>query len=261
MRYVLQGACLDGTHSRCEITQGNHFQLYQHTSDLGTVALEVSTDTIRVKNHLVAIQSNGANLDVVEHLFSALYGMDAFGVRVVVSGLAMPIFDGSSSNYAEVLDHDRIKSFDRARVTHPVVVHEQGSFIQFEPSMDDMLVITMRLEHAYIGSQQITITLDPETYRREIAPARTFVYTDETDPRLKNLPPYGIGITEKRIYAAEPLRFSDEPVRHKVLDLCGDLFVLQKRLCGTLRAFNTFHQLNHKFVARLMEETDNEEQP
>jgi len=116
----------------------------------------------------------------------------------------------------------------------------------------------MGLEHAYIGSQQITINLDPSTYRQEIAPARTFVYTDETDPRLQNLPPYGIGITENRIFAAEPLRFLDEPVRHKILDLCGDLFILQQRLCGTLRAYNTFHRLNHRFVSRVLEEMGNE---
>jgi UDP-3-O-acyl-N-acetylglucosamine deacetylase len=222
------------------------------------MALDVNIETITVRDHLVSVENNRTTLNAVEHLFSALYGMDTFGVRIVVNGNAMPIFDGASSNYAEVLEHSNVRAFDRIQITRPIMVNERESFIQFEPSPDDVLEISMGLEHAYIGSQQITIKLDPGTYRREIAPARTFVYTDETDPRLQNLPPYGIGITENKIYAAEPLRFLDEPVRHKVLDLCGDLFILQKRLCGTLRAFNTFHRLNHCFVSKVLEEMGNE---
>jgi len=108
------------------------------------------------------------------------------------------------------------------------------------------------LSHPYIGTQQYTVNLNRDTYRQEIAPARTFVYTDESDHRLQNLPPYGIGITEARIYSAEPLRFVDEPVRHKILDLLGDMFVLQRRLCGSIQAYNTYHILNARFVAEIL---------
>jgi UDP-3-O-acyl-N-acetylglucosamine deacetylase len=110
----------------------------------------------------------------------------------------------------------------------------------------------MVLSHAYIGSQRIVCTLSPQFYTKEIAPARTFVFTNEDDPRLKNLPPYGIGITKNGIRAVTPLRFPDEPVRHKLLDLLGDLYVLKRNLYGRITGRNTSHRINLEFVRRLI---------
>jgi len=253
MRHILQGPCLHGEYARCEITDSDHFELYWQSKKPARISIKVIPENISVQDHLVSIRGNGAYLHVVEHLFSALYGMDIFGIRVEVWGPALPIFDGSSGAYAEVLEHCTCVPFERVKLDRPVMVSERESFIQYEPSIDDALLISMGLTHEYIGSQHYSLSLDHTAYRQEIAPARTFVYTDETDPRLRKLPPYGIGITEKRLYSAEPLRYLDEPVRHKILDLLGDMFILQKRLCGTIRAFNTFHELNHRFITRVME--------
>lgn len=253
MKHVFQGPCLHGGYSRCEITDSDRFELYWQSRKDGKVRMEIRPENVTVQDHLVSISCNNATLGVVEHLFSALYGMDVSGVCVIVAGPELPIFDGSSQPYAEILQHCECVPFERVSVDKGVIVNEQESFIQYEPSSDDSLVISMGLTHPFIGSQQYSIVLDRPTYRQEIAPARTFVYTEESDPRLQNLPPYGIGITECRIYSAEPLRFMEEPVRHKILDLLGDMFVLQKRLCGTIRACNTFHELNHRFIARIME--------
>lgn len=251
--HVLQGPCLNRGYARCEITEHDKFDLYLAAGKNGIIRMEVNPAAVTVEDHLVSVRSNGTSLGVVEHLFSALFGMDAFGACVVVHGSALPIFDGSAAPYAAVLQRTTCRPFERVKLDTSVLIHEKESFIQYEPADDDTLIINMGLKHPYIGEQHFSITLDRAAYRREIAPARTFVYTDDSDPRLQDLPAYGIGITETRIYSSEPLRYLDEPVRHKILDLCGDMFVLKKRLCGRIRAFNTFHALNHRFIARVAE--------
>ncbi len=187
-------------------------------------------------------------IKVVEHLFSALYGLDLFKVKIEASGGECPIFDGSSIEYARKLwdfacDHTPILTVDC-----PVNVVSGDSFLNFTPDRDRLLTIEVEFFHPYIGTQQLRIRLDRETYLREIAPARTFVFTTEDDERLKNLPPYGIGVTSNKVYSREPLRFADELIRHKTLDLLGDLFLAGGKLCGRIKARNTFHQLNHEFV-------------
>ncbi|UCD05315.1 MAG: UDP-3-O-acyl-N-acetylglucosamine deacetylase, partial [candidate division WOR-3 bacterium] len=98
----------------------------------------------------------------------------------------------------------------------------------------------------------VVLSVDRANYLREIAPARTFVFTDDNDHRLRKLPPYGMGITGNRVYSASPLRFPDEPVRHKLLDLLGDLYVLKGRLSGRINATNTSHRLNIEFASELL---------
>jgi UDP-3-O-acyl-N-acetylglucosamine deacetylase len=252
MRHVLQGPCLHGGFARCEITESDAFELYMKTGNEHLLRMELKPESIGIQDHMVSVCAGSETLQVVEHLFSALYGMDCYGVRAVVHGKELPIFDGSSGPYADALLHDETIRFPRARLEQPLMVNEQESFIRYEPGDEDMLIITMGLSHPYLGTQQYTVTVDRTTYCKEIAPARTFVYTDESDPRLQNLPPYGIGITETRIYSTEPLRFLDEPVRHKILDLLGDMFVIQRRVCGSIHAYNTFHLLNARFVAEFL---------
>jgi UDP-3-O-[3-hydroxymyristoyl] N-acetylglucosamine deacetylase len=110
----------------------------------------------------------------------------------------------------------------------------------------------MELSHPYITTQKIVISINKKKYINEIAPARTFVFTNEDDSRLQNLPSYGIGVTKNRFYCATPLRFTNELVRHKILDLLGDLYVLQKKIEGKIIARNTSHCLNFAFVKKLM---------
>lgn len=252
MRSFLEGSALHGGHTRLEITESDSFKLYMHFNSKEPTHIMIKPNNARVEDHLVSIGNNGKWLRVVEHLFSALYGMDMWTLRVDVFGEELPIFDGSCKKYVDVLQYNVCKPLVRARLDKGVMVNENTSFIRYDPSNDDSLTIIMELVHPYIGRQHLEIDLNRKNYIREIAPARTFVYTDESDPRLKNLPPYGIGITEQNVYSSEPLRFIDEPVRHKVLDLLGDLFLLQRRLCGTIHAYNTFHMLNIHFVTKIL---------
>jgi UDP-3-O-[3-hydroxymyristoyl] N-acetylglucosamine deacetylase len=204
-----------------------------------------------VKNHLVSV-GKSKRIKVVEHLFSALYGLGLYYIKINFWGNELPFFDGSSLAFAKFLSKIKPKKYNKfSRINKKISIKDRDSFIQYEPFPKNGLIIEMELSHPFIKTQKITLNINKSNYIKEIAPARTFVFTNEDDPRLKKLPPYGIGVTKKRIYCATPLRFSDELVRHKVLDLLGDLYVLQKKLAGRITCKNTSHQLNLKFIRRL----------
>ncbi len=245
------GSCLSGGDSVVEIEDGEGFGLYMHQDTTTPVNISYDINSIQVSNHSVTIGERN-HLHVVEHLFSALFGLNLYNVRIDVYGNEIPFFDGSSQDFVRSLadlDYDR---WEGVRSPERVEVALGNSCITYVPLETDGLIVEMSLTHPHIGTQRIVLDIDRDTYRKEVAPARTFVFTDDDDHRLRKLPPYGMGITGSRVYSASPLRFSDEPVRHKILDLLGDLYVLRKRLIGRITAVNTSHQLNVKFASELL---------
>ncbi|UCC12130.1 MAG: UDP-3-O-acyl-N-acetylglucosamine deacetylase [candidate division WOR-3 bacterium] len=248
MKAVLEGATLSGGNSTVAVTSSNGFRFFVHEDSRTPVLIPLSLQNIKVENHLVVF-GRGPIVSVVEHLFSALYGLGVYDVRIDVHGNALPFFDGSSKRFADMLQpFNEKKPVDAMTIHERLDIREAESFICYEPTDGDRLYIEMELRHPFIQTQRIELAINKESYLRDIAPARTFVFTSEEDPRLRNLPPYGIGITRTKVYSAEPLRFPDELVRHKVLDLLGDLYILRRRITGKITACNTSHRLNLQFV-------------
>lgn len=288
MKTVLQGPCLSGGHSKVEVSISDRFKLLHHADSRPPTSIPLDVDNIAVENHLLPytpspsldIESRdemqrGEDFDVssverlrrgsfvsvgqkpgihvVEHLFSALYGLDLFNVQIDLFGNELPFFDGSSRAYTEELK--RIIAQEKPSgfcLDKKVLVSHGSSFVIYEPLKEDILIIDMELFHPFIRKQQINLEITEKSYLEEIAPARTFAFTDEMDPRLNDLSSYGIGVTKDNIYSTEPLRYKDELVRHKILDLLGDLYVLQKRLVGKITGRNTSHLLNQEFVSRIV---------
>ena len=243
--------CLSGRDGVVEVRGERQFGVYLHEDSTPPLKISYELDSVHIDNHSVAIGKQ-TRLHVVEHLFSALFGLNLYNVRLDVYGNEIPFFDGSSQDFVQALadlEHDRGKSI---RFPRRIDVTAGNGRISYLPLDEDQLIVEMSLIHPHIGTQQIVLNIDRDTYRREIAPARTFVFTDDDDHRLRELPPYGVGITHNAVYSASPLRFPDEPVRHKVLDLLGDLYVLRGRLTGRIIAANTSHLLNFKFASELL---------
>jgi UDP-3-O-acyl-N-acetylglucosamine deacetylase len=288
MSVTVEGNCLSGGYSKVEVSSSDRFKLLHHVDSRPPTSIPLTIDNIKVEHHLLPytpfssldIESRdemqrGEDFDVssverlrkgtfvsvgrepsihvVEHLLSALYGLNLFNVQIDVFGSELPFFDGSSREYTEKLKGMFTKEKPHGfSVDKKVVVSHESSYIMYEPLKKDILMIDMELFHPFIDKQQISLEINEKSFIEEIAPARTFVFTDESDPRLKDLPPYGIGVTRDNIYSSEPLRYKDELVRHKILDLLGDLYILQKRLAGKISSRNTFHLLNLEFTRKLM---------
>lgn len=251
----IEGTGLNSTFCSLEIRPNNEFLFYLHENSHQPLKIPLDIEEIRVVNHSVSL-GKAPSANVVEHLFSALYGLGLFCVRIDLYGNEMPFFDGSSKEFVRILrGFKETEAGPVLRLNKRLEVRHGSSFIRYEPTTDELFIIDMELSHPYIRTQRLISTIDRETYVNEIAAARTFVFTEDSDARLKNLPPYGIGITKTGIYAAEPLRFSDEPVRHKILDLLGDLYVLNRKIVGKITARNSSHLLNQRFIRLLRKES------
>ena len=246
----LKGGCLGGGEGRLEIRNDDRFAIYLHDGVRQNLRIDYCLENVKIDDHTVTVGGQH-KVRVVEHLFSALYALNLFNVRIDVFGDEIPFFDGSSQSFSSALMGLVDGAVPGVRLDRSVTVKEDGSSIIYSPAEADELYVDMRLRHEYIGEQHLALKIDRAQYEKEIAAARTFVYTEEDDPRLQRIPDYGIGITGKNTYSASPLRFEDEPVRHKILDLLGDLYVLRRPICGVIQGVNTSHRLNLEFVRRL----------
>jgi len=252
-RVSIEGLCLNGGYGRVELLPDNRGRILFHEDSRPPVSIPLLLENISVKNHLVSL-GRDKKVRVVEHLFSALYGLNFFSVEINIFGAEIPFLDGSSLPFVKALQRLKVRNNSSIiRLKQKILIGDHHSFIEHLPSKNDSLTVEMELAHPFIKPQKVALAIDEESYATEIAPARTFVFTTEDDPRLKNQPPYGIGVTSKKVYCLSPLRFQNELVRHKILDLLGDLYVLRRKLAGKIVARNTSHMLNLQFVKKIAE--------
>jgi UDP-3-O-[3-hydroxymyristoyl] N-acetylglucosamine deacetylase len=201
-------------------------------------------------------------ISTTEHLLSACIGMGVDNVIVELDNLELPILDGSALPYVEAIEsvgmREQRRKRETLRVLHPVEVREGEKFIGVYPGQGYRISYTIDFP-APIGKQETCVDLAAETYGSEIAPARTFGYkADESKLRDMGLI-RGAGPENAIILGASgpengPLRFPDEYVRHKVLDLIGDLALAGRRIEGHVVAVRAGHAMHTAFVARLLKD-------
>lgn len=208
-----------------------------------------------VEDHLVGLRRGRDSVLGVEHLLAACYGLDIDNLQVEVTGEEVPFGDGSALPFVRILQAAGIRELKAPRkvqpVFAPVVVSRADAFICALPADPGSLTINclIRFPSKTVGEQSFDFCLDADDFARELGPARTFGYWSE-GVRL----PGWLGrigeIRDGMLVPARP-RFADEPVRHKTLDLLGDLCLLGRRLNARLFAFKTGHALHHDFLKEL----------
>ncbi len=203
-----------------------------------------------------------ARLSTVEHLISALYGMGVDNCTVECRGAELPIMDGSAAPFVYMIQHAGLKPQRRMRrklvITKPIEVRDGDRWVRVVPSRDFKVSIGIDYAHPSIGRQSLpTLQVTPELYSREIAPARTFGFLADVQKlqavglalggSLQN----AIVLDDSRVLNREGLRFPDEFVRHKALDLMGDLALLGLRIRGHVKAMRSGHALHQALVAEI----------
>jgi len=182
---------------------GHRARLTFTTSNGGSVTVAgdgqrpvpLSPSAVSVRRHFVYL-GRRSPIKHVEHLFSALYGLKIFDVGIQLDGREVPFFDGSSAALVQALRlRFRPHSGPVYSIGQTLAVRLGRSFLKYEPQPVRRLIVDMVLEHRLIGRQRLCLPITLRTYAREIAPARTFVFTTVRDPRLKKLPPYGFAVT------------------------------------------------------------------
>lgn len=214
---------------------------------------------------------NAAEVAMIEHVMAALYGLGVDNCEVGVTAAEMPGCDGSAAPFVEAIDTagltEQAAVCEPLVVTRPVRCSDEQAWIEARPPLGERLTIEYRLDYGVgsaIGRQWLVVEVTPEAFRYEIAAARTFILQSEADA----LTAQGLGghvtTSDLLIFRDEPqteeehqpidnpLRYADECVRHKVLDVIGDLALAGRPLVGHIVACCSGHRLNGDLVEAVL---------
>jgi UDP-3-O-[3-hydroxymyristoyl] N-acetylglucosamine deacetylase/3-hydroxyacyl-[acyl-carrier-protein] dehydratase len=202
-------------------------------------------------------------ISTVEHVLAAVSGLGIDNLTIELDAPEPAEPDGSSAPFVKVLKEAGITEQNASRrfaaVTSPVALVEDGVHVVALPHDGLRISFTAHYDHPMIGTQYASFDISDEVFEKEIAPARTFsLLEDVEDLRGRGLIRGGslensIVIGEREILNKEPLRFSDEFVRHKVLDLLGDLCLLGMPVKAHIMSVRSGHASNIKMVKLLRE--------
>jgi UDP-3-O-[3-hydroxymyristoyl] N-acetylglucosamine deacetylase len=204
----------------------------------------------------------------VEHLMSALSGLGVDNVYVDLDGPEVPIMDGSAAPFAFLLQAAGIeeqaapKRFIRIR--KKIEVSDGDKWARLEPWDGLKFSFSIVFNHPVIerSGQSVTVDFAETSYLKEIARARTFGFMQDVESLRENGLALGGGLEnavvldEYRVLNAEGLRFTDEFIRHKVLDAIGDLYLLGKPLLGAFSAHKSGHAINNRLLRALLAQPD-----
>ena len=231
-------------------------------TDLDNFEIPATGRNVARVSYATSLMRQGVLIQTTEHLLSALIGMGIDNVIVELDNLELPILDGSSLPYVEAFLTAGIRTQRRRRETirvlKPVEVREGNKFIGVYPGSGYSIQYTIEFP-APIGRQSASVDLATESYGEFIAPARTFGYKKD-EKMLRDMGLIrGAGAENAIILGAKgpengPLRFDDEYVRHKVLDLIGDLALVGRRLEGRVVAERAGHAMHTALVSRLLKD-------
>lgn len=232
-------------------------------TDLGGFEIPASIEHVANCSYATTLMRTGVMLSTVEHLLAALRGMGIDNAYIEVDNLEIPIMDGSAEPFVALIEHAGVveQQVERhaLRVLRRVSVEQGERRISIEPASGYEIDCTIDFAHPMIGRQRYMVSaLDPASFAREIAPARTFGFTAEIEQlRRANLIRGGsldnaIVLSPEGVLNPSGLRYHDEFVRHKVLDIIGDLALVGLPLIGRVTAERSGHLLHALLLTRLL---------
>ena len=214
------------------------------------------------------LSCEGAKVQTVEHLMSALAGLGIDNAYVELTAAEIPIMDGSAGPFvfllqsAGIAEQDAPKRF--IRIIKPVEVRDGDKVARFEPHDGFRIGFTVKFDHPAIPDSLSRVEIDFSTsaYVKEVSRARTFGFMSDLEyMRERNL---GLGgsmdnaivLDEFRVLNEDGLRYADEFVRHKILDAVGDLYLAGHPIIGAYEGYKSGHALNNKLVRALLSDAE-----
>ena len=207
-----------------------------------------------------AIAKNGVEVHTVEHLMAALWALSIDNITIEIDTEELPGLDGSADGYYKALKSLGVTEQDTPRkilkIKEPLWYDKKEAFIGIFPGRNFKISYLLDVPSPAIGRQALSIELDGESFAKEIAPARTFCLREEAEMLIKM--GFGKGADTKNTLVMDKngpidnvLRFPDEPVRHKILDLIGDLYLVGCPIECRVIAIGSGHDLNIEIVKML----------
>ncbi len=231
-------------------------------TDLDDFEIPASVEYISHCSYATTLLRKGVLLSTCEHLLSALRGFGVDNCFIELDNIEIPILDGSSENWIELLEN--VGTIEQNAPKHYLKVLEKVEFtdgdrkMSIEPSDKFEIECVIDFKHPFINKQKFHFELNNGSFGREIASARTFGFTTEIEMlRKANLALGGsldnaIVLTPEGMLNETPLRFSDEFVRHKILDIIGDIALLGMPVLGKIIAEKSGHSVHASLMSKLL---------
>ena len=239
-----------------------------YRSDVGML---VKAEPANVVNTQMATVIGDGNhfISTIEHLLSSVYSYGIDNIRIVLDGAEVPVMDGSGASFCMMLDEAGRRELDVPKqllVIHKEVEVVDGKkFARVSPSLKPTYDFQIEFAHPAIGRQEYSFEFSKKNFIEEIAKARTFGFLKDVQMlRARGLALGGsldnaVVLDETKILNPEGLRFSNEFVRHKILDAIGDLALLGAPFLGNYASHAGSHQLNHELTKAIFSDPSNYE--
>jgi UDP-3-O-[3-hydroxymyristoyl] N-acetylglucosamine deacetylase len=234
-------------------------------ADLGGLEVPATVQHVGGINYATGLSRDAVHIDTVEHLLSALVSLGIDNVLVELNSPEVPIMDGSAAPFVYLIHEAGVKTQSGARkylkVLRPLTMTRGDKRIALYPSDHFKVTYSIAYDHPLLRHQSRTIRLSEDTFVDEIAPARTFTFLKEVEMLRQQGLALG-GSLENAIVVGDTgilnnaLRFDDEFVRHKILDVIGDMALVGHPIIGHLVAHRGGHALHTAFAAQVLEESD-----
>ncbi len=215
-------------------------------------------------NYATTLGAGGASVGTVEHILAALYALGLDNVDIEVHGSEVPILDGSAVEFVKKIEAVGLVRLEAGRnclvVKSPIEVREGEKYLRLIPSHGPGLSIdySIDFDHSLLSKQTYSMQCTPDVFIEEIADARTFGFLSDIEMLRANGLAMGgslsnaVVVGESQILNEDGLRYPDEFVRHKVLDLIGDLSLLGAQVHGHIIAHRSGHALNHRLIQKIL---------
>lgn len=233
-------------------------------TDLDCFDVEAISRNVARVSYATSLMKKGVLISTTEHILSAFIGMGIDNAIVELDNLELPILDGSAQPFVEMIQCAGIRKQRRARkylkIRRELEMREGNKFIAVYPADKYSVSYAINFPHPLIGKERFEVELTNGNFLRQIAAARTFG-SREDERAMRNMGLIRGASRENCIVLTRdgiengPLRFSDEFVRHKVLDLVGDLALLGKQILGRVYADRAGHAMHTALVSRILRDT------
>ena len=215
-------------------------------------------------NYATTLGKNGVSVSTVEHLLAAFYGLGVDNATVELSGPEVPILDGSAEKFIGMIESAGIRDLPAPRkclvIKRPIKVSDGDKYVLVLPSraMGFTIDYSIDFSHPFLTKQTYSSLFSREVFKKEVGSARTFGFLRDVEMlRANGLAKGGslsnaVVVGETAVLNVEGLRYPDEFVRHKVLDLMGDLSLVGAPVMGHLVAHMSGHALNHRLIQEIL---------
>lgn len=231
-------------------------------TDLDNFEIPANVEYISHCSYATTLMRKGVILSTVEHLLSALRGAGVDNCFIEVDNIEMPIMDGSAETFLELIERAGLSEQNAPRrflqILEKVEFQQGDRKMSVEPADKYEIECTIDFPHPFIKQQSFKFVLSNGSFGKEIAGARTFGFTSEIEMLKKaNLALGGsldnaIVLTTEGMLNKNPLRFQDEFVRHKILDIVGDFALLGMPILGKVTAQKTGHAVHASLMSKLL---------